>query len=229
LTGHAGTVRLPAALPAFARFCAVGATNTAITLAAFWLLERVGTPYQVASALAFAAGVANSYLLNGRWTFRARGSFPRYVAVQLSALALDVACVSGAVELLGMSHLLAQLLAMPPVSVATFVLASRFVFGQSALLRHPGASVPPRAAFADRRARGGRRPRLGRPRLGGTRGAAEPDGRPGPVREPGAGWPRAAPDRPGAAPGGTPARPAGGAARAAPAARGRVLGRGLDR
>jgi putative flippase GtrA len=111
----------------FVRFCAVGVTNTIVTLGAFWLLQRAGVFYLVASGLAFLAGVANSFVLNGRWTFRARGSFPRYLAVQLLGLAIGVAILTVAVTA-GSSHLAGQIVAIPPVSVTTFGLARRLAF-----------------------------------------------------------------------------------------------------
>lgn len=133
MTTHAGSLRLPAAAPRFARFCAVGVTNTMITLVGFWLLDHAGLPYPAASACAFVVAVLNSYVLNGRWTFRARGSLVRYMAVQLTGLGLNVGLVTVAVVGLGIAHLLAQMVAIPPVSVVTFILASRFVFAGAAL------------------------------------------------------------------------------------------------
>ncbi len=54
----------------FLRFCTVGVGNTAIDFTAFFLLTLGGIPYLLAQALAYAAGIVNSYFLNRRWTFR---------------------------------------------------------------------------------------------------------------------------------------------------------------
>lgn len=112
----------------FARFCVVGVSNTAVTLAAFWVLERAGAWYVTASAVAFLLGAVNGFVLNGRWTFRARGSFPRYVGVQLCGLGLDVVLVALIVALARAPHLVAQAAALPPVSLTTFTLARRHAF-----------------------------------------------------------------------------------------------------
>jgi putative flippase GtrA len=54
----------------FQRFCAVGLGNTAVDFTAFFLLTLGGLPYLLAQALAYSAGVVNSYFLNRKWTFR---------------------------------------------------------------------------------------------------------------------------------------------------------------
>jgi putative flippase GtrA len=120
---------LPPVAAQFARVCTVGLSNTAITLAAFWALERLGLPYPGASALAFLAGVANGFALNSRWTFRAHGSFPRYFGVQLLGLGLGVGLVVIIVSALHAPHLAAQVGAIPPVSVLTFTLSRRLAYG----------------------------------------------------------------------------------------------------
>ena len=72
----------------FARFVAVGATNTALSFVVYVVLVSAGAPYLPAGAVAFAAGAANGFVLNRRWTFGTRGSIARYVLVQLAGLAL---------------------------------------------------------------------------------------------------------------------------------------------
>ncbi|MDI6710797.1 MAG: GtrA family protein [Bacillota bacterium] len=57
----------------FPRFCIVGVGNTAVDLASFLLLTLGGVPYLPAQALSYAAGMANSFFVNRRWTFRAAG------------------------------------------------------------------------------------------------------------------------------------------------------------
>ena len=56
----------------FARFCLVGVSNTLLTLATFTLLTAAGVPAAPASALGFAVGAINGYVLNRSWTFRSR-------------------------------------------------------------------------------------------------------------------------------------------------------------
>jgi len=56
----------------FLRFCTVGLGNTAVDFSAFYLLLQGGVPYLVAQVLSYSAGVANSFILNRKWTFRVR-------------------------------------------------------------------------------------------------------------------------------------------------------------
>lgn len=95
-----------------ARFLLVGLANTAISFGAYAALTAAAAPPALAAAAAFSAGAANGYVLNRRWTFRARGSVVRYAVVQLGGAAatstsmgfvagllpyaLTTACVTGA-------------------------------------------------------------------------------------------------------------------------------------
>ena len=113
----AATARLDwVELRRLARFCAVGALNTGLTLAAFALLLRVGMPAAVASAAGFGLGALNGYQLNARWTFagarRDRGAVARYVLVQLGGAVLSaggdtyrLGCAQMEVQLVDISDL----------------------------------------------------------------------------------------------------------------------------
>jgi len=129
-----------------ARYCVVGASNTAITLAAYALLVRAGVPAVAASVAAFAAGAANGFRLNRTWTFRSdrRGvrAGSRYVAVLLVGLGLNALGVALAVGLAGLPRLAGEIAALPPVTVTTFVLSRAWVFGSG------GGTAARRAAVA---------------------------------------------------------------------------------
>jgi putative flippase GtrA len=118
---------LRAELSRLARFCAVGASNTAITLAAYAALVAAGGRPAAASAAAFALGALNGYHWNARWTFAVRGTLWRYVAVQglgagLSAAGVAVARGAGA------PRLAAEVVILPAVTLITYCLSRRFVF-----------------------------------------------------------------------------------------------------
>jgi putative flippase GtrA len=114
------------------RYLLVGASNTAITLAAYAVLVRAGAPAVAASVLAFAAGAANGYRLNRTWTFRtapggARAG-GRYVVVLLVGLAINALGVALAVDVAALPRLAAELVALPAATATTFVLARSWVF-----------------------------------------------------------------------------------------------------
>lgn len=123
---------LTAAGGELARFLVVGASNTVVTLAAYALLLAVGLHYLTALVPAFALGTLNGYTLNRSWTFRSgpfRGAgLARYGVMQLCGLGLNAALLVVCVEELGAGRLLGQALAMPAVSLATFLTSRHWVF-----------------------------------------------------------------------------------------------------
>src|SRR5580704_14223489 len=67
--GAARIVRTPLVLQ-FVKFGIVGVSNTVLAFAVYTLLLKVfGVWYLVASAIGFALGATNGFLLNRRWTF----------------------------------------------------------------------------------------------------------------------------------------------------------------
>ena len=123
-----------------ARFCAVGVLNTLLTLGVFAGLIRLGSPAPAASALAFAAGAVNGYVLNGRWTFRGSAGGPstlvRYVAVQAFGAALSAAGVVLVSSDLAVRHLAAEVIVIPFVTITTYSLSRCLVFGAPKVAAH---------------------------------------------------------------------------------------------
>src|SRR5438046_4757287 len=79
----------------FIQFGIVGISNTLLTSAVYTLLLKVfGVWYIAASAIGFAAGTVNSFLLNRRWTFRGHVGDAltpvRWTVVQCTRLALNL-------------------------------------------------------------------------------------------------------------------------------------------
>ena len=128
----------PATVPLreFAKFCAVGVSNTALSLIAFAIAVRAGVPYLAASAAAFTLGALNGYTLNRVWTFSrralARFSLARYAVVQAVGLAVNAALLVMLVELASVESVLAQAIVLPCVSILTFALNRRWVFTSAA-------------------------------------------------------------------------------------------------
>jgi putative flippase GtrA len=118
------------------RFAAVGASNSAITLVTYALFVRAGAPPVAASAVGFALGAANGYRLNRRWTFRSdrhgAGAGARYVAVQLTALAINALGVALAVGATSVPRLAGEFVILPPVTVMTFLASRHWVFRPAA-------------------------------------------------------------------------------------------------
>ncbi len=120
-----------AELARIARFCVVGASNTAITFVVFAVLVAIGCPAPVASAAGFILGAANGYAWNTRWTFADQGvgaaAIPRYVVVQVGCAALSAAGVLVA-RSDGLARLTSEVVILPWVTLVAYALSRTFVF-----------------------------------------------------------------------------------------------------
>ena len=117
----------------FVRFLVVGVGNTALSFVVYRLLLAAGTPYLIAAPLAFAAGAANGYVLNRRWTFAAPDSARArviYIAVQGMGAGSTSLLVLLFVRAAGVGKVGAYLAAIPPVTVATFAANRLWTFAQ---------------------------------------------------------------------------------------------------
>jgi putative flippase GtrA len=127
---------LPAVAGQWLRFATVGAANTLLSWCVYAVLVRLGLHYLLASSVAFAVGVVNSYSLNRRWTFRSRGrrrpEALRFVVVQGIGLGIDVGLLYALVHGVGIHHLIAQALVFPAASTVTFLLSRHWAFAAGA-------------------------------------------------------------------------------------------------
>src|SRR5581483_2162143 len=120
---RAGSTRPIAAQ--FVKFGIVGISNTLLTFAVYTLLLKVfGLWYLAASAIGFAVGAVNGFLLNRRWTFREHVGDAltpvRWFVVQGCGLLLNLGLVYLFVEQVGLDKLLGQAAATAIVVVLTF-------------------------------------------------------------------------------------------------------------
>jgi putative flippase GtrA len=136
LTVRPASEPVPAVLAQWLRFAVVGGSNTLLSWCAFAVLDRLGVPYVLASAVGFTAGAINSYVLNRRWTFASDGywvpELARFAVVQAVGLGIDVVALYALVDGAGVAHLLAQALVFPVASVTMFALSRRWAFAGSA-------------------------------------------------------------------------------------------------
>jgi putative flippase GtrA len=87
----------------FARFVVVGCLNFVVSFAAFYLAYRYLPPGAsagrgaISNVLAYCAGLANSFVLNRLWTFRAEGHVGahavKFVLLNAATLAVSTAVV----------------------------------------------------------------------------------------------------------------------------------------
>ena len=110
----------------FLIFSLVGLLNTAVHFAVFLVLFRVfGVPMLLASAMGYASGVANSYFMNRRWTFRVAAppstvEFLRFALVNLVSLAVNLAVLEFLVRVATIIPEAAQVAAIAASLVVNF-------------------------------------------------------------------------------------------------------------
>jgi putative flippase GtrA len=102
----------------------VGAGNTAISFVAYRLLLAAGTPYALAAVLAYCVGALNGYVFNRRWTFDAHDTNRAriaYIVVQVLGACTTTLLVFLLVHEGGIGKAWAYAVAIPPVTICTFV------------------------------------------------------------------------------------------------------------
>jgi putative flippase GtrA len=109
----------------FVKFGIVGVSNTLLTFIVYTLLLKVfGVWYLAASALGFAVGATNGFLLNRRWTFREHVGDTltpvRWAVVQGCGLGINEGLLYLLVHDGRVDKLLAQALATVVVTLSTF-------------------------------------------------------------------------------------------------------------
>lgn len=129
----------------FVKFGIVGVSNTLLTFVTYTLLLKVfGVWYLAASAIGFALGAINGFLLNRRWTFAEHvgDSFTpvRWTIVQGCGLGVNEGLLYLFVHDARLDKLLAQAFATAVVTVSTFFVNRAWTFRMHAPV---AADVPP--------------------------------------------------------------------------------------
>ncbi len=117
----------------FVKFGIVGVSNTTLAFAIYTVLLKVfGVWYLAASAIGFAIGAINGFLLNRRWTFAGHVGDAltpvRWGVVQGCGLAANLGLLYLFVHGAGVEKLLAQAFATAIVTVITFLANRAWTF-----------------------------------------------------------------------------------------------------
>ena len=103
----------------------VGVTNVTIDFLLYALLLSLGVWYVLAKTVSLIIVTLNGYTFNRLWTFRTgdhrHSTLARYVAVQATGLAMNVALLTFFIELVGLDPLVAQAFAVPFVAAYSFL------------------------------------------------------------------------------------------------------------
>jgi putative flippase GtrA len=117
-----------------ARFVAVGASGYVLNLITFTLLLTVaGVHYRVAATGAFLVALANNFFWHRHWTFQAKAGRPggqaaRFVAICVTAFALDLLALSLLVDVAGAPTVASQALTIALVAPLTFLANKHWTF-----------------------------------------------------------------------------------------------------
>jgi len=125
-------LRVPV-LVQFVKFGIVGVSNTLLTFAIYTVLLKVfGVWYLAASAIGFAVGAVNGFLLNRRWTFREHVGDAltpvRWGIVQTCGLGVNEGLLYLFVHDAGLDKLIGQVCATAIVTVSTFLVNRAWTF-----------------------------------------------------------------------------------------------------
>ena len=120
-------MRRPANWLELVRFAAVGASGYVVNLAVFSLLVHgADVDYRLAATGAFVVAVANNFLWNRVWTFRARHGHAgfqaaRFLAVSVAAFAVNLVVLEALVAGAGLPEVPAQALAIACATPLSFL------------------------------------------------------------------------------------------------------------
>ncbi|MEM9784495.1 MAG: GtrA family protein [Pseudomonadota bacterium] len=113
------------------RFGAVGVLNTLAGLGTIYIAMLAGVAPVPANMIGYAIGLAVSYTLNRRYTFRGgrvEGSAVRFLITFAVAYAVNMALLLGAIDAMRVDPYLAQLIASVGYTVTFFLLSKFYVF-----------------------------------------------------------------------------------------------------
>lgn len=120
----------------FARFAGVGLAGFVVQLAVLWTLARTGLSPLIATAVAVEAAVLHNFVWHQRWTWADRAGlsvgrrFVRFhMATGLVSVAGNIALTAVYTTVAHMPLLAANVLAVATMSLGTFAVADRWVFG----------------------------------------------------------------------------------------------------
>lgn len=115
------------------RYLGVGLINAAVGLSVIYAALYAGAPVLAANVMGYGVGLAVSFWLNRRWTFKVqaqqwRGQMLAFVLAFAAAYAANLAAVMLALKVVDAYS--AQLAGMAAYTALFYLLSKRCVFGQ---------------------------------------------------------------------------------------------------
>jgi putative flippase GtrA len=113
------------------RFGTVGVVSNLVLYLLYVAATAAGIGHKTAMSVLYCLGVLQTYVLNGRWTFRRQGrpgAAARYGAVYCAGYLLNLALLYLLVDVAGLAHLAVQAGLIVVVALLTFLLQKHWVF-----------------------------------------------------------------------------------------------------
>jgi putative flippase GtrA len=114
------------------RFALVGGSSTLIYLGVYTAGIVMGLGFALAAVVAFVFSAASGFVLHHRFTFRTdnptAGGMVRWLALQGTALVINIALLALLVHGAGLNRIVAQIVLLPLIPLLTYVMSRRFVF-----------------------------------------------------------------------------------------------------
>jgi putative flippase GtrA len=116
----------------FARFALIGVLSNGLFYALYLILTHEGVRPSAAMTLTYALAVASTFFLNRTWTFAQQGgvfrTFARYIASYAIGYLINLGILESLTFYAGLTHQLAQGMAILSVAVCLFLLQKYWVF-----------------------------------------------------------------------------------------------------
>ncbi len=116
------------------KFFIVGGINTLISLIVFYLLNKVlGVNHMISSVIGYASGMANSYILNKKWTFKNNDNkiliqLMKFIAVNGISLGVNLFAMYMLVDLSHFDSMLSQIIATAFSTITNYIGSRLIVF-----------------------------------------------------------------------------------------------------
>lgn len=122
----------PRQLVEIIRYGAVGLFNAVLYLGLYTGAIAIGAPYYVAAVASFLIASSVGYWLHEHFTFQGRAAslsgLAKWLAAQSGATVLNVVLLTVLIHAAGLQPVVAQLILLPFLPAATYLLGRRWVF-----------------------------------------------------------------------------------------------------
>ena len=116
----------------FLRYGIVGLVSNGLLYVVYFLLTYFTVAPEIAATIAYVLGVSWTYIINRGWSFKSEtahsNAAPKYAATYFMGYFITVGTLAIGYRVLGIPHLITQILAIGVTAIAIFLLLKFWVF-----------------------------------------------------------------------------------------------------